>query len=152
MCGRIYHRLAEVKEGPFIKLWQYIENLTELYNNHFLKEVVSTYIFDYSEDKNPVKFKVGNTVWLICKKSPEHGIWPRAKVSEVITGPDSKIRTIYVEHGGQILKQSIKDVALLLSEPDATTIMTESGVRVLPQFPPNPELYRHEKAGAKYIW
>ncbi len=70
----------------------------------------------------------------------------------MIAGPDSKIRTIYIEHGSQIIKQSIKDVALLLSKPGATTIMMESGVRVLPQFPPNPELYQHEKARAKYIW
>jgi hypothetical protein len=74
------------------------------------------------------------------------------KVADTSTGPDGKVRTIHVEHEGKDVKTAIKDVALVLSEPEATTITTEGGLVVLPQFKPDTNRYKMPKAGATHIW
>jgi len=110
------------------------------------------YNFDYSKDQNPVEFQVGDIVWLIRDKSAIHGAWPRAKVTDVLRGPDGKVRTVYVQTGDQVLKKKIADLALLVREPDATTTTTEEGLVIVPQFKPNPKLYKTDKAGASLLW
>jgi hypothetical protein len=124
----------------------------EEFSKRFLKECVSLYNYDYSKEQNPVEFKKGDIVWLLRSKSPEHGSWPRAKVTDLIVGADGKVRTIYVQNGDKIEKTAIKDVALLLSEPETTTVTTDSGVVLIPQFPPRPELYKTDKAGISHLW
>jgi hypothetical protein len=150
--GRFYRRLAEVEPGSFFEDWLYVEMLSNDFDKRFLKECAPLYNYDYSEDKRLVDFKKGDTVWLLKEKSPVHGVWPMVKVADTSTGPDGKVRTIHVEHEGKDVKTAIKDVALVLSEPEATTITTEGGLVVLPQFKPDTNRYKMPKAGATHIW
>jgi len=150
--GRIYRRLADIGEGPFSRDWQYVETLTQRFFENFVKNCSPLYNFDYSKDTTEVEFQKGDVVWILNEKSPVHGTWPMGKISDVIVSRDGKIRTVHVSYDGKDLKKAIKDVALVISEPQATTITSESGLVLLPQHPVNNELYRHEKAGNQHIW
>jgi hypothetical protein len=150
--GRIYRRLADIGDGPFHRDWLYIQKLEDDFFERFLKGCTPLYNFNYSKDSTTNEFKVGDIVWLLNEYSPSHGSYPLAKISDVKISPDGKIRTVHVSHEGKDLKKAIKDVALVISEPEATTITTESGLVVLPQFPVDNSLYKHGKAGAKHLW
>jgi hypothetical protein len=150
--GRIYRRLAEVDEGPFFRDWKYIEQLENKFFDIFLKGCVPLYNYDYSKSTTDVNVQKGDIVWLIDEKSQAHGSWPLVKISEVETGRDGKVRTVHVMYKDQNHKKAIKDVALVLSEPEATTITTESGLVVLPTLPEDKTLYKSKPAGLKNLW
>jgi hypothetical protein len=150
--GRFYRRLADIGEGgSFFRDWKYIQDLENKFFQGFLKGCVPLYNYDYSKDSTKIEFKKGDTVWLLKKSSPTHGNWPLVKVSEVETSRDGKIRTVHVMYEDKDVKTAIKDLALVVSEPEATTNI-EGGIVVLPQFPEDKTLYESKPAGRKYIW
>jgi hypothetical protein len=150
--GRIYRRIADIGEGPFFRDWQYVEALMQKFGDRFIKECSPLYNYDYSKDTTEIEFQKGDIVWILNEKSPIHGTWPMGVVSDVVISPDDKIRTIYVAYDGKVLKKAIKDVALVLSEPEATTLTSESGIVLLPPHSDDKGLYRHKPAGNKHIW
>lgn len=130
--GRMYRRLADF-DGPYKEKWAHVQQLVDHFWRRFLKECTPLYHFDRSQDDGKVtNLQVGDIVCLIGKKSAIHGGWPMAVVTDTITSPDGKVRTVFVKHGDDVEKKAIKDVLFILREPEATTL-NEGGVIVVPQ-------------------
>jgi hypothetical protein len=133
--GRIYRRLADIgSDGPFSRDWKYVQSIVDHFWQRFLKECAPIYQFDRSTDELGFNFRKGDVVCVITKRSLEHGNWPMGIISDVVTSPDGKVRTVYVQHDGKVDKKAVKDVVLILREEDSTTV-SEAGVVLLPQHP-----------------